>query len=320
MADFNEEPTLAEALQFKKDNDARVEAAREGMGYAKKVEAPVEETETETPVEDTEEEVEETETEEEETTEEVEQDEEDENSSDSEFNSQTRDKTVFRQLNEIRSQKRAAEAEKEKALADYAKLLEENKALKANQPPPQPFVDFANEKGITDPKGVKDMYDLFRSQMEQDFGSKISELDQKIQSYEAKEVQREEQGAYTASMEKLTDEWRDVLPVLEGEYKPSSTQLDEAFTLMSDLAHSQKYHDKELDYILFKESDQFENIFGARKRRTMFSSHGRAASSSEGRTQAKRDGSHESIMALKREMDAKKNSADGWSTIADSEI
>lgn len=309
---FEEQPTEAEALAFKAEHDAQVEAAREGMGYKGKVEAPVEETEIETPVEAVDEPEEEVETED------TEEQDEDTEELESEVDTQPRDKSVFRQLNEIRSQKRAAEAEKETLLAEYNKVLEENKALKANQPPPEPFVEFAKSQGITEPKAVVDMFNLFKGELDKDFGARITQLDEKIQTYEANEVARGEQVAYSESMEKLTDEWSTVLPTIESEYKPDSKQLDDAFSLMADLAHDQKYHDKEIEYILFKEADKFEEIFGARKRRTMFSSKGRPQV--ESKAPAKRDGSHESIMALMREQKAKMNAGDGFSVVENAEI
>lgn len=316
MAGFDEEPTEAEAIQFGKDHDKRVEAAREGMGYtAPKAEAAVEETEIEAPEVETEPETVETVTEEESITEEETAESDD---TEEEEEPQPQDKSVFRQLNEIRSQKRQAEAALAEREAAFAKLQEENTALKANQPPPQPFLDWAKANQITDPTQVKSMYDLFRGQLEQDLGKQISSLQTKVEGFEQLEAERQEQGAYTASMGKLTDEWSEVLPVIEGEYKPNSEQLDQAFALMADLAHDAKYHDKELDYILYKEAPQFEQIFGARKRRTMFSSHGRA--SGEVKPVTRRDGSHESIMALRAEMKAKMAQGDGFNTVADGEI
>lgn len=316
MADFNEEPTEAEALEFKAEHDARVEAAREGMGYKAKEKAAVEETEIETPEVETESEEVETSEEEEETEEENED--EDLDDTETELDSQPRDKSVFRQLNEIRSQKRAAEAEKATALEELAKLREENATLKKNQPPPDAFIDYAKKQGIENPADVKEMYDLFKAQLDQDLGSKIDALDKEIQTFRDAEVQRAEQGAYQESMGKLTDEWSEVTPVIESEYKPNSTQMDEAFSLMADLAHTQKYVDKDLDYILFKEAAQFEQIFGARKRTGMLSARGRA--SSEGRAPVKRDGSHESIMALMREQKAKMSAGDGFSAVGEGEI
>lgn len=308
MAEFNEAPTEKEALKFQTEHDEQVRKAREGMGYEVEEKTAVVETETETP-EDTEE------TEEEETESEEESEEETE---EEEPDSQPRDKSVFRQLNEIRSQKRAAETEKSKALEELQRVLAENTELKKNQPPPSTFVDYAKEQGIEDPKAIKGMYDLFRSELEKDLGSKITALDEKIQSYESREVERQEANAYNESMGKLTDEWSEVLPIIESEYKPTAAQQDEAFALMADLAHQEKYHDKELDYILFKEQAQFEQIFGARKRRTMFSSHGRA--SGESRQTVKRDGSHESIMALMKEQKAKMHGGDGFDVVENGEI
>ncbi len=304
---FEESISEKDALKFRTDNDARVKAAREGMGY--EAEAPAEQEEAAPEVESPAE-IDETVTEEEETEEEVEEKSDD---TEDEPEPQNRDKSVFRQLNEIRSQKRALEAEKTKLLEDYNKALEENKTLKANQPPPQPFVDFAKKQGISDPKQVVEMYDLFKTNMEADFGSKITALDEKLKSFEQNESARAEANAYNESMAKLTDEWREVVPFIEGEYKPTAQQLDEAFALMADLGHEQQYADKELDYILFKEAPKFEEIFGARKRRTMFSARGRTETST---TQKKAYNSeHERIMALRKEQQDKKSSGDGYDEI-----
>ena len=295
-----------EAEKFRADNDARVKAAREGMGY--EVEAETEEKsapEVETEPEEVEKPTDEVETEEEEQSESDDTEEDDE--------PQTRDKSVFRQLNEIRSQKRALETEKQKLLEDYNKALEENKTLKANQPPPQAFQDWAKTNGVQDPKQVQSLYETFRSELDKDVGGKIAALDAKIQSFEQKELERGEANAYNESMAKLTDEWREVVPFIEGEYKPTAQQLDDAFALMADLGHEQQYADKELDYILFKEAPKFEEIFGARKRRTMFSARGRTETST---TQKKTYNSeHERIMAMRKEMKEKQSSGDGYGEI-----
>ena len=301
-ADISEQ----DAVKFRAQQDERVKAAREGMGYEAEAPAEQEEAPEEEPTTETDD------------TAQVEDEPEEENqeeSDDTEENTdpQNRDKSVFRQLNEIRSQKRQAEAEKAKVLEEYNKLLEENKSLKANQPPPQPFVDFAKRQGISDPKQVVEMYDLFKSNMEADFGTKISALDEKLKSFEEKENERAESNAYNESMSKLTDEWKEVLPVIEDEYKPNAQQMDEVFSLMADLAHSEKYHDKELDYILFKEASQFEQILGSRKRRTMFSARGRNTGESVPRRGDESD--HERIMRLRKEMKDKINAGDGFDAV-----
>lgn len=300
--------SIEEARQLQKDQDARVAAAREGMGLPPKAqveieEAPVTETESKE-VEPSEEE--ETEIEEEST-------ESDDTEEDDE--PQARTKTPFQQFNEERSKLRAERAALAKERAEQAQIikerdqfLEENKVLKANQPPPQPFLEYAKSQGIQDPTAVKKLYDVFRTQMEEDFGKKINDLDQKLQSYETSEAERAQANAYQESVSLLKNEWSEVLPFIESEYKPTPAQADEAFKLMEDLAHDERYHDKELDYILFKEADKFEQIFGARKRRTMFSSHGR---SNTGETVRKNESEHERIMRMRKEQQDKKNSLDG---------
>lgn len=316
MAEFGESSVSEqEAQKFQQDRDERVNKIREEQGLPPRAEVAVEEeTEIETPEVETAEEVPVEESEEEEAEEEIE-----EESGEEETDTQPPDKTVFRQLNVIRSQKREAEALQKETLEKLNAVLEENASLKANLPPPQPFVDFAKAKGIQDPKEVKDMYDLFRDELAKDLGSKVGALEAKIQGFEEMEQKRQEAGALQESMGKLRTEWSEIAPFIESEYKPTAEQSEKAFELMAELAHDERYHDKEVDYILFKEASQFENIFGARKRRTMFPSRGRAATDSV-KTPVKRDGSHESIMAMKRERDAIKAGGDGFTTIKDSEI
>jgi hypothetical protein len=292
--------SIEEAQQFAKDQDERVAKAREGMGLPPKVEAEIE-----TPVEETE--TEEVETPEEEETE-TEEEPAESDDTEEEEEPQTRDKSVFRQLNEIRSQKRQAEAEKAAALEELNKIREENASLKANLPPPQPFLDYAKANGINDPKQIQSLYDTFRGQLELDLGSKINALSEKVASYETKEVERQEANAFHESMVKLDGEWKEVAPFVEAEYKPTATQMEEAKSLMAELAHNEQYHDKELDYILYKEAPQFEQIFGARKRRTMFSSHGRVQSTGEVR---RNESEHDRIMRLKKEQTDKMNTNDG---------
>lgn len=307
--------TEDEALKLQEDRDNRINKIREDMGQPAKAKAEVEE---EAPEDEAEEESEvETPTAEEES--EEEESEEESVESDEEEDPQPRNTSAFRTLNQERSKWREERQQlidqREKEKAEYEAQIAD---FKKNLPPPQPFVDFAKKQGINDPKQVVEMFDLFKSQMASDFDSKIVDLTTKIETFQAQENGRQEQAAYSESMGKLSDEWKEVLPTIQSEYKPTAEQAEQAFELMSELAHDERYHDKELDYILFKEAQKFEEIFGARKRRTMFSSHGRPAGGDE-KTPIKRDGSHESIMAMKKERDRIK-SMDVYDKVKDDQI
>ena len=69
------------------------------------------------------------------------------------------------------------------------------------------------------------------------------------------------------------------MPEIEKEFPQANrTQLEQAQQLMTELAESEAYTDKEMGYILWKESEKFVEIFGVPKRRTMLPSRGRPVS------------------------------------------
>lgn len=75
-----------------------------------------------------------------------------------------------------------------------------------------------------------------------------------LDKYEADNKEKTE----TAHFQK---EWNGLLPAITKQY-PGATQaiLAEAMKLMDDLSHSKKFHDKDLDYVLFKNRDKFDTV------------------------------------------------------------
>lgn len=296
--------------------DEKLAMVRQQMDEAsadiKEIDAPEAEVETET--EDTPDT--ETEQPEEETETEVE-----EEADSGEEKPQTRDSSLTRELNKIRSQKREAERLREEAdaerqverqtwEAEKARLVEENKKLQANVPPPQPFVEYAKSKGINDPKDVKELYDTFKLQLDVDYGSKLAAIDEKIQTFEKKETERAELTAWDDSMRHFDGEFQKILPSLEADYKPSSEQLSQVYDLLADVAHDQKYADKDLDYVLYKEAEKFEAILGSRKRKGFIS---RSAPQRAGLADKETlNDEHSRIMALRKEQQSKKTKGDGF--------
>lgn len=314
---MNQNVTEAEALKFKADRDERLAKIREDMGQAPaQDEAAAAEAEEESPeVEAEEEPAQETETEVEST--ETEEEPQEESQAQQPFSSLTRE------LNTIRTQKRELEAQREsdKAAweAEKARLVEENTTFKKNAPPPQPFVEYAKTKGINDPKDVKELYDVFKNQFDQDYGTKLSAIDEKIATFEKTEAERTEAAAYDNSMRHFDSEWSVIVPVIESEYKPTSEQMQQAYDLVAELAHTEKYHDKDLDYVVYKEAAQIEDILGGRKRRTFLPARGGAARES-GDRQPVYGSEHERIMALRREQKSKINSNDGFERVKEDRI
>lgn len=210
---------------------------------------------------------------------------------------QPRDRSVFKQFNEVRSQKREAEA-RERQLLELvgATTLEEAQAkmaeLRASQPMSPDFVQFASELGIEDPETVKKLSDFLIGQVKKEFQPIQDQVKANADTVQEVQQQRE----YQESMDQFEGEWDEVLPVIESEYKPNATQLKQVKEYLAEAAHSEEYFDKELDYILYKESSNLENILGAPKRKTMLASRGQAQSPKPEGVLVKPDGSHASIL------------------------
>lgn len=226
--------------------------------------------------------------------------------------------SVYKQLNEIRSQKRVSEATAKKLLeAVGAGTLDEAmtaiQKLKENQPIPDTFVQFAKEQGIEDPKILKATYDLFSAETKRETSEAINALREELGGIKGAVEQDQSKREWSESLSAMDAEWeKEALPLIQGTYKPDATKVAEAHKLMAELAHSEKYHDKELEYILYKEAPQFEAIFGAPKRKTMLPARGAARSfvkeTSEGAL-PKPDGTHDGIMKAKAALAKIKNSS-----------
>lgn len=312
----------AEALRFKEDRDARIAQIREDMGQSQAQDEAATEVEEESPEAESDNvEIQET------VSEDTESEEAEEGTETREESAATKPfSSLTRELNSIRTQKREAEARAEAAEAgktaweaERTRLIEENASLKKNAPPPEPFIEYAKSRGIADPKEVKELYDVFKTQLDSELGSKLAVIDQKIATFEHAEQERTQSSAWDESMRKFDAEWSEFLPSIEAEYKPDSAKLQEVYDLVADLSHSEKYHDKDLDYVLYKESEQIEGILGSRKRRTFLPVRGGIKETAE-RGKSTYGSEHERIMALRSEQKQKINSADGFDKIKDDRI
>lgn len=226
--------------------------------------------------------------------------------------------SVYQELNKIRGQKRTAEAATEQILkAIGAGSVEEAmvslKKLKENQPVPEAFVEFAKAQGIEDPKVLKATYDLFSAETKRETSEAINALREEFGGIKGVVEQDQSKREWQDSLAAMDTEWeKDALPLIQDTYKPDAQKVTQAHTLMAELAHSEKYHDKELEYILYKEAPQFEAIFGAPKRRTMLPARGAARSLVKDPapgSMPKPDGSHEGIMKAREALGKIKNSS-----------
>lgn len=271
MADIREAGALARAgmgIEEEADDQASVE-----------IDAP-EEVEEETHVEP-------------ETTEEEEQ--EDESSA-----IQPRKESVFQQFNEVRSQKRQAEAEKQQLLemmgaTSIEEARQKMQELQAAQPLSPEFIEAAKEMGIEDPETLKKVSDLIVGQVRKEFAPMRQNIESSASIIQEAQAQRE----WNESVEEFNGEWSEVLPLLEAEYKPTPTQTKAVYDYLVDISHNEEYYDKELDYILYKEQDNLEGLLGARKRKTMLTSRGQSQAVEDKGMFKRVDGSHASVLAAR---------------------
>lgn len=188
-------------------------------------------------------------------------------------------RTVFRELNEIRTQKRAAEADTKKILdlvgaTSVEDAVAKIESLRSSAPLSPEFAEAAREMGVEDPENLKRLSDLISKQVRGEMAGEIEPLKQRIGEYEAGAADMAAEREWSASVAAMDEEWAGLAPAIEAEYKPDTQTLAKARELMVELAHSEEYHDKELEYVLWREQERFEEILGNRRRRSMLPARG----------------------------------------------
>ena len=97
---------------------------------------------------------------------------------------------------------------------------------------------------------------------------------QALEEFKASKSEREEREQEV----EFNNEWA-TLPIKQQFPNASEEQLQAAKEKMDELAHSEKYHEYEMDYILFREKETFDKLLFSPKQRTFES--GRLAPSSD---------------------------------------
>lgn len=227
-------------------------------------------------------------------------DEDDDESDDSDDDDEDEDdeedkQPITKQFNKVRSEKRAGDR-KIKELTDLVTTLTDKvKNYESSGVLPQEFVEAAKEMGISDPKNLQKLSDLI-----------LSQADKKYKSIEEKAAATEQAIAPMLSQQKVDKEWEDFVPEVEEKFSGATrSQLKEAQKLMSGLAQSKKYVDKPMDFILYKEKEQFDGIFGAPKKKSMLPSKRQPLSlekDDNGPLPTIEKGNHESIMKARKKM------------------
>ena len=96
------------------------------------------------------------------------------------------------------------------------------------------------------------------------FEKELKDLQDKVSKYES----RTQDDEVAEQEEIFNGEWDEVMPSLKEQY-PNATkeQLEKAYDQMDELAHSEKYQNYDLDYILFKEKSAFEKVLFSPKKK-----------------------------------------------------
>lgn len=97
---------------------------------------------------------------------------------------------------------------------------------------------------------------------------KLTDMETRLKKYETTTESEDEEKIISEQKDIFKDEWNGIEDSVKGKYPNASReQLEKAYEAMEDLAHTEKYVNADLDYIMFKEAEQFEKIlFSPRQR------------------------------------------------------
>lgn len=216
---------------------------------------------------------------------------------------------IQNRYNTMRSQKREAEAiaksktqEAETMKSQLDTVTAELESLKKNRPPSQAFLDAAKEMGIEDPESLEKLASVMKTEISKEYEGKFKNIEERNKS-------QDEALAPILSQVQINKEWEEtMLPVIEDEY-PHATgkQLIKARSLMKDLVETDEtYNKKDMDYVFYKERQQFAAIFGSKPRQTSFRSGGGPVdveTNDDKRLIPRADGTREGISKMKKALD-----------------
>lgn len=156
--------------------------------------------------------------------------------------------------------------------ADYDKKLADLKAEMSKSKPNETTTENLEEE-------VKKLADEL--QFDQDKVRRIIEVARKgiepltaddkklLEEYRADKEARQTKDQEREQDEIFTTEWNEVLPSLKAKYpNASEEQLQAAKDAVDELSHSEKYHELDMDYILFKENESIGKILFSPKQAT----------------------------------------------------
>ncbi len=186
---------------------------------------------------------------------------------------QPKPRSIYKDLKEERKLKNEAKsalevaqaqnAEKDKIIADLTE-----KAKNATTPAEKKEVSdeitaLAEEIGAS-PDGIVKLTDFLTKHLVKPAGTDISKEDvELVKSFTQTQAQKD---ADAKAKEEFSSEWNVFEPGLKKEFpQVSSEELSNVRKEVDRLAHTTKYHDKEIDYIYFKEKTNLEKFISPKR-------------------------------------------------------
>lgn len=182
---------------------------------------------------------------------------------------QTKPRSIYDDLKDKKRDLKEAKSELELAQATIAekdKLISEltEKAKKAETPAEKQAVEDEiaqiAEKIGADPEGVQILTDFLTKKLVKPAGVDITPEDlEAIKGFRQTKAQQEEQARFSS-------EWNSFEPALKQDFPHiSSSELETVKAVVDKLAHSERYADKEIDYIYFKEKNNLTKLISPKR-------------------------------------------------------
>lgn len=176
-------------------------------------------------------------------------------------------RSIYQEYKDKKSELKSERELREKAEAELedlrAKLAERSTATtpqEATQETVDELEAFAQEAGA-DPAFVKRLSDLIQKRVQP------KEVDTSIQEGIAEFKEWQKTQSALADAQQFETEFKQSLPAIKELYPSASEQELEAIkSKIDEYAHTERYHDKEIDYIVFKEKASLSKLVSPKKR------------------------------------------------------
>lgn len=182
---------------------------------------------------------------------------------------QTKPRTIYEDLKDKKKQVREKDTEIEtlkSQLAEKDSLISDltEKAKNATTPAEKAEVEdeiaqLAEEIGA-DPEGIAKLTEFLTKKLVKPAGVEISPEDlEAIKNFRQSQSQQQDQAQFN-------NEWNTFEPTLKTDFPHvSKEELDVVKAVIDKLAHSEKYADKEVDYIYFKEKSNLQKLISPKR-------------------------------------------------------